>query len=73
MKLTGGEDARATADFIDYIDKFFDSLNVDNLNEGTRTRKKFQEPYYFKDDFRLKVKLHDFGSNAIAIIHSSSG
>ncbi|XP_065883726.1 uncharacterized protein [Dysidea avara] len=62
MKLTGGEDARATADFIDYIDKFFDSLNVDNLNEGTRTRKKFQEPYYLKDDFRLKWLSDDFTS-----------
>jgi len=34
---------------------FFDCLNVDNLNEGTRTKKKFQEPYNVKNDFRLKV------------------
>jgi len=55
IKLTGGTNARATAEFIEYIDKFFDCLNVDNLNEGTRTKKKFQEPYNVKNDFRLKV------------------
>ena len=56
MKLTGGTDACATAEFIGgYIDKFFDCLNVDNLNEGRQTNKYFQNPYYEKDDFRLKV------------------
>lgn len=55
MKLTGGSDAHATAEFIEYIDKFFDCLNVDNLNEGTRVKKDFQKPYYEKDDHRLKV------------------
>ena len=32
MKLTGGTDVCAMAEFIGYIDKFFDCLNVDNLN-----------------------------------------
>jgi len=62
LKLTGGSDARATAEFIEYIDKFFDCLNVDNLNEGTRAKKEFQKPYYNKDDPRLKV---DFSYNHI--------
>ena len=64
LKLTSGSDARATAEFIEYIDKFFDCLNVDNLNEGTWAKNEFQRPYYKKDDPRLKV---DFSYNHIIL------
>lgn len=55
LKMTGGPIAQGTATFIGMADKFFDCLNVDNLNEGKEKRKKFQEPYTSKDDVRLKV------------------
>ena len=37
------------------IDRFFDSLNVNNFNSGKWKRKPFQDPYRSADDFRLKV------------------
>ena len=44
--------------FIKMIDKFFDALNVANLNTGQKRRKAFQSAYIKnskKTDFRLKV------------------
>jgi len=37
---TGGPDAQETAKFIKMCDKFFDCLNVDNLNDGRREKKR---------------------------------
>ena len=54
IKLTGGTNARATAEFIEYIDKFFDCLNVDNLNEGTRTKKKVSGTIQCQGQFLIK-------------------
>ena len=54
IKLTGGPHAQETAKFIEMCDKFFDCLNVDNLDEGSR-EKDFKKPYRKKDDFRLTV------------------
>jgi len=58
--LESGGDKRTeeTVKFIKMIDKFFDALNVANLNTGRKKRKAFQSPYIKnskKKDFRLKV------------------
>ena len=55
--LESGGDNRTeeTAKFIRMIDKFFDALNVANLNTGWKERKDFQSPYTSITDFRLKV------------------
>ena len=46
-----------TAKFISMIDKFFDALNVTDINSGKKQRKPFQSPYRKIDDFRIKVYL----------------
>ena len=46
-----------TAKFIGMIDKFFDCLNVTDMNSGRKKRKSFQSPYRKVDDFRLKVYI----------------
>ena len=55
LHLTGGEEARETARFIEMFDKFFDCLNVNNFNSGKHKRKVFQDPFR-PNDFRLKVR-----------------
>jgi len=50
------EKVEETAKFIAMIDKFFDCLNVTNLNRARKYRKDFQKPYEKTDDFRLKVQ-----------------
>ena len=57
IKLTSGEGAQETAKFIDYMDKFFDCLNVSSFCEGKRKRKSFQQPYRGAGDFKLSVSL----------------
>ena len=52
---TKDENVKETAKFIEMIDKFFDCVNVTNLNCGRKKRKRFQKPYEKTDDFRLKV------------------
>ena len=54
LKLTGGEEAKDTARFIELMDKFFDCLNVTNCVSGKHNRKVFQDPFR-PNDFRLKV------------------
>ena len=54
LKLTGGEEAKETARFIELTDKFFDCLNVTNCVSGKHNRKVFQDPFR-PNDFRLKV------------------
>jgi len=44
-----------TAKFISMTDKFFDALNVTDVNSGKKERKVFQSPYRKVDDFRIKV------------------
>ena len=54
LKLTGGEEAKETARFIELMDKFFDRLNITNCVSGKHNRKVFQDPFR-PNDFRLKV------------------
>ena len=44
-----------TAKFISMTDKFFDALNVSDINSGKKSKKLFQSPYRKVDDFRIKV------------------
>ena len=51
LKLTNSSRADEMAKFVEYIDKFFDSLNVSNFTEGKKSRKPFQNPYRSETDF----------------------
>ena len=55
LRLTGSRNALETAKFIEYVDKFFDCLNVNSFTEGKLKRKPFIQPYKSIEDFRLKV------------------
>lgn len=55
LRLTGGENAHETANFILTVDRFFDCLNVSSFDEGRLKRKPFLQPYRNVEDFRLKV------------------
>lgn len=50
-----GSRAKATSEFIGYIDKFFDCLNVTNYTNGIHKRKPSQHPYRSLNDQRLSV------------------
>ena len=56
LRLTGGEEAAETAQFIEMVDKMFDCLNVSSLSKGKMKRKPFVQPYRSANDFRLKVE-----------------
>ena len=71
IKLTGGPDAQETAKFIEMFDKFFDCLNVDNLNEGNQEKKDFKKPYEKKDDIRLTVRITLFKKSACIFLWDS--
>lgn len=58
LQLTGGPEVAETAHFVDYMDKFFDSLNVSNYTNGIHKRKAFQLPYLSAKDKRLEVCLN---------------
>ena len=51
----GGDEATETAKFCLMMDRFFDSLNVVNYEEGHKHSKEYRKPYKGKDDFRFKV------------------
>lgn len=55
LELVVGEEAKETARFAAFFDKFFDSLNVSSFEEGRHSRNPFKAPYRSRDDFRLKV------------------
>ena len=55
LEQTKRDDVSETIKFVQFMEKFFDSLNVTNFNNGIHKKKLFQEPYTSKDDFRLKV------------------
>jgi len=55
LKLTGGTEASEAANFIDLMDKFFDSFNVLSISKGTNEKKAFKQPYMYPTDSRLKV------------------
>lgn len=54
LKMTGGEEAKETAQFNELVHKFFDCLNVTNCHSGKHNRKAFQDPFC-PNDFHLKV------------------
>ena len=55
LRTFATNEAEATAEFIELLDKMFDSMNVSFLSEGKLTRKAFLKPYRKPHDFRLKV------------------
>lgn len=55
LRLTGGEEAKETANFIEMVDKLFDCMNVSSLSRGKLQRKPFVQPYRNSKDFRLAV------------------
>ena len=55
MELTGGPETVKTTEFILTFDKFFDCLNVSQLDAGKRSRNAFKSPYRSGNDFRIKV------------------
>ena len=55
LRLTGGEEAKETANFIEMVDKLFDCMNVSSLSRGKLQRKPFVQPYRNSNDFRLAV------------------
>ena len=57
LRLTGKDEVEETARFITMFDRFFDCLNVTDLDSGRHTRNAFKAPYLSGDDFRLKVSF----------------
>lgn len=55
LRLSGGDEAVETANFVEIVDKLFDCLNVSSLSKGIHTKKAFALPYRKVDDFRIKV------------------
>ncbi len=55
LELTGGPDVAETVKFVDYMDKFFDAVNVSNYVEGVHKKKSFRLPYTSAKDMRLEV------------------
>lgn len=55
LKLTGGSSVDETARLVEYMDKFFDALNVHNFSHGIHARKPFQMPYRSGKDKRVEV------------------
>jgi len=63
-----------TAKFISMTDKFFDALNVTDINCGKKQRKPFQSPYRKIDDFRIKVYLVEkYVCTQLTTIHLCNG
>lgn len=57
LRLNFKESARETANFIEKVDKFFDSLNVTNYTDCITKLKQFKMPYRHAKDFRIKVMI----------------
>ena len=57
MKDSGDEEITETIKFVDYFDKFFDSLNVNNFWTGMQKKKAFKQPYTSGKDFQMKVHI----------------
>ena len=56
MMVYIGDEASETAKFIDMIDKFFDTMNVNNYSSCYKQLKQFKSPYRWSNDARIKVK-----------------
>ena len=57
LKLANKTCAEETSKFIEYMDKFFDPLNVSNFTGGKTSRKPFQNPYCYDADFHITVNM----------------
>jgi len=55
IRLTGGDEAKETAKFIEMVDRLFDCMNVSSLSRGKLLRKPFVQPYRNAKDFRIAV------------------
>ena len=55
MRLEFREAARETANFVEKLDKFFDTTNVRNCTNGICSLKPFQMPYRWANDFRITL------------------
>ena len=55
LRLTGGDEAVETANFVEIVDKLFNCLNASSLSKGRHQRKAFAQPYFKLDDFRIEV------------------
>lgn len=55
IKLTCGSDTEGTSLFISMFDKFFDIMNVTDLNSWAKSRKPFKCHFLKGDDERLEV------------------
>lgn len=55
FEFYGSSETTETQIFVETFDKFFDCLNVRNLDEHRKRRKPNLEPYRSSDDKRLSV------------------
>ena len=55
LKVQGRQDTSSTILFLEYINAFFDMLNVSNVISGKRKRKPSMEPYRDATDWRFTV------------------
>ena len=53
--LTGRDEAKETAKFIEMVDKLFNCMNVSSLSRGKLQRKTFVQPYCNANDFQIAV------------------
>ena len=60
LEMVYGDRTSATTEFIRHMDKFFDCLNVRNLNEGQQKRKDNLKPFTDPNDPRLDYLTDDF-------------
>ena len=59
LRLTGGEKAAEMSNFINLVDKVFDSVNVVSLLKGKHKRKVFQNQWYRFQIKALDSSLHN--------------
>ena len=64
LLLSGNEEVKETATFIQLMDKFFDCMNVKNFSQGSHKRKQFQMSYKSGADSRLTVSNNSYIYNA---------
>ena len=57
LKVQGLPHTASTITFIEYVDMFFDCLNVSSLHDGQKKRKPALYPYRDVDDWRFTVRM----------------
>lgn len=61
----GNSDTKETEKFILMMDRFFDCLNVRNMDGWAFKRKPDLKPYFSPDDQRFEVRLIKFATHSI--------